>query len=164
MIPFRQYVGLFSELIIILLIFSGCAGWGKRLETPRITLSNFNVQEIKIFESVFTIEIRIFNTNEVPLEIKGLNCDLELNGKRLATGVANVKINIPSYETALIPMTLYSSVLDVVTVLRGLAKTEKLEYKLTGHLRLGKGAMPSTIPIKSIGELPLQELVVPNAS
>lgn len=164
MIPLRQYINLFSGLMFILLTLSGCAGWGKRLETPRITLSNFNVQEIKIFESVFTIEICVFNTNEVPLEIKGLNGDLELNGKRLATGVASVKINIPSYETALIPMTLYSSVLDVVTVLRGLAKTEKLEYKLTGHLRLGKGAMPSTIPFKSTGELPLQEFVVPNAS
>jgi LEA14-like dessication related protein len=164
MIPLRQYISLFSGLILILLIFSGCAGWGQRLETPRITLANFNVQEIKIFESIFTIEMRVFNTNEVPLEIKGLNCDLELNGKRLATGVANVKINIPSYETALIPMTLYSSVLDVVRVLRGMAKTEKLEYKLTGRLRLGKGAMPSTIPFKSTGEMPLKEFVVPNAS
>ena len=164
MIPLRRYLSLFSGSIVIFLILSGCAGWGKRLETPRITLSNFNVQEIKIFESVFTIELRVFNTNEVPLEIKGLNCDLELNGKRLATGVANAKVNIPSYETALIPMTLYSSVLDVVTVLRGLAKTEKLEYKLTGRLRLGKGAMPSTIPFKSTGELPLQEFVVPNTS
>ena len=164
MIPSRQYLGLFGGLTAIIFILTGCAGWGKHLETPRITLSNFNVQEIKIFESVFTIEMRVFNTNEVPLEIKGLNCDLELNGKRLATGVTNVKINIPSYETALIPMTLYSSVLDVVTVLRGLAKTEKLEYKLTGHLRLGKGAMPSTIPFKSSGELPLQEFIVPNAS
>jgi len=135
MIPLRQYISLFSGFIVILLILSGCAGWGKRLETPRITLSNFNVQEIKIFESVFTIEMRVFNTNDTPMEIKGLNCDLELNGKRLATGVANVKVNIPPYETALIPMTLYSSVLDVVRVLRGLAKTEKLEYKLTGHLR-----------------------------
>lgn len=164
MIPLRQYISLFSGFIVILLILSGCAGWGKRLETPRITLSNFNVQEIKIFESVFAIEIRVYNTNDIPMEIKGLNCDLELNGKRLATGVANVKVNIPSYETALIPMTLYSSVLDVVRVLRGLAKTEKLEYKLTGHLRLGKGTMPSTIPFKSTGELPLQEFIVPNAS
>lgn len=162
MIPIRQHINLFSGFMLILLLLSGCAGWGKRLETPRISLANFNVQEIKIFESVFTIEMRVFNTNEVPLEIKGLNCDLELNGKRLATGVANVKINIPSYETALIPMTLYSSVLDVVRVLRGLAKTEKLEYKLTGHLRLGKGAIPSTIPFKSTGEMPLQEFVVPN--
>jgi LEA14-like dessication related protein len=164
MIPLRQYISLCSGLMVILLIFSGCAGWGQRLEPPRIILANFNVQEIKIFESVFTIEMRVFNTNEVPLEIKGLNCDLELNGKRLATGVANVQINIPSYETALIPMTLYSSVLDVVRMLRGLAKTEKLEYKLTGRLRLGKGAMPSTIPFKSTGEMPLKEFVVPNAS
>jgi LEA14-like dessication related protein len=163
MIPLRQYINLFSGLMLTFLILSGCAGWGQRLETPRITLSNFNVQEIKIFESVFTIEMRVFNTNEVPLEIKGLNCDLELNGKRLATGVTNVNINIPSYETALVPMTLYSSVLDVVTMLRGLAKTEKLEYRLTGHLYLGKGVMPSTIPFKSSGELPLQEFIVPNA-
>jgi LEA14-like dessication related protein len=164
MISFRQYLSLFGGLMVILLMLSGCAGWGKRLEPPRITLSNFNVQEIKIFESVFKIEIRVFNTNEVPLEIKGLNCDLELNGKRLATGVANIKINIPSYETALVPMTLYSSVLDVVTVLRGMTKTEKLEYKLTGRIQLGKGAMPSTIPFKSIGELPMQGFVVPKAS
>lgn len=150
--------------MVLVLLLSGCAGWGKRLETPRITLSNFNVQEIKIFESVFAIEVRVFNTNEVPLEIKGLNCDLEFNGKRLATGVANANVNIPSYETALVPMTLYSSVLDVVTVLRSLAKTEKIEYKLTGHLRLGKGVIPSTIPFKTIGELPLQSLVVPDAS
>jgi LEA14-like dessication related protein len=162
MTPLRQYIGLFSGLMAILLILSGCAGWGQRLESPRITLANFNVQEIKIFESVFTIEMRVFNTNDTPMEIKGLNCDLELNGKRLATGVANVKINIPSYETALIPITLYSSVLDVMRVLRGLAKNDNLEYKLTGHLRLGKGTMPSTIPFKSTGELPLQEFVVPN--
>jgi LEA14-like dessication related protein len=164
MIPFRQYIRLLGGLTAIIFILSGCAGWGKQLETPRITLANFNVQEIKIFESVFTIEMRVFNTNDIPMEIKGLDCDLELNGKRLATGVANVKINIPSYETALIPMTLYSSVLDVVTVLRSLTKTEKLEYKLTGRLRLGKGAMPSTIPFKSTGELPLQGFVVPNDS
>ena len=163
MIPLRQYISLLGGLIVILLILSGCAGWGKQLDSPRITLANFNVQEIKIFESVFTIEMRVFNTNDTPLEIKGLNCDLELNGKRLATGVANVKVNIPSYETALIPMTLYSSVLDVVRVLRGLAETEKLGYKLTGRLRLGGGTMPSTIPFKSTGELPLKEFVVPNA-
>jgi LEA14-like dessication related protein len=163
MIPFRQFIRLSGGLTAIIFILSGCAGFGKRLETPRIILSNFNVQEIKIFESVFKIEMRVFNTNEVPLEIKGLDCDLELNGKRLATGVTNVKINIPSYETAIVPMTLYSSVLDVVRVLRGLAETEKLEYKLTGRLRLGKGAMPSTIPFKSTGELPLEGFVVPNA-
>jgi hypothetical protein len=48
-------------------------------------------------------------------------------------------------------------------VLRGLAKTGKLQYTLTGRVRLGKGAIPSTIPFKSTGELPLQKFVVPDA-
>jgi LEA14-like dessication related protein len=161
--PSRRYISLFSGLILALLILSGCAGLGRRLEMPRITLSNFSVQEIKVFESVFKIEMRVFNTNDVPLEIKGLNCNLELNGRRLATGVTNVKIDIPSFETAIVPMTLYSSVLDVVTVLKGLVKTEKLQYKLTGRLRLGKGVIPSTLSFESTGELPLQEFVVPDA-
>lgn len=162
MIPFRQYMSLFSGFVVIFSILSGCAGWGQRLETPRITLSNFNVQEIKLFESVFLIEMRVFNTNDIPLDIKGLDCDLEFNGKRLATGVSNAQINIPPYETALVPITLYSSVLGVVSVLRNLSKTEKLEYKLTGHLRLGKGTIPSLLPFKSQGELPLEGLVVPS--
>ena len=161
--PFRQYISLLCGLILIPLMLSGCAGLGRRLEAPRITLANFSVQEIKVFESVFKIELRVFNTNEILLEIKGLNCDLELNGKHLATGVTNVKTDIPSYETGIVPMTLYSSVLDVMRVLRGLAKTDKLQYKLTGRLRLGKGAIPSTIPFTSTGELPLQEFIVPVA-
>lgn len=159
----REYVGLFGGLILILLILSDCAGLGRRLEAPRITLSNFTVQKIKVFESVFRIEMRVFNTNDIPLEIKGLNCDLELNGKRLATGVTNTKVDIPSYETGIIPMTLYSSALDVITVLRGLAKTGELQYKITGRIRLGNGVIPSTIPFKSTGELPLKEFVVPDA-
>lgn len=127
-----------------------------------MTLANFNVQEIRLFESVFKIEIRVFNTNDIPLDIKGLDCDLEFNGKRLATGVSSAQLNIPPYETVLVPMTLYSSVLGVVSVLRSLSKTEKLEYKLTGRLRLGKGTIPSVLPFKSQGELPLEGLVVPN--
>ena len=161
--PIRRYISLFNGLIFVLMVLSGCAGLGRRLETPRITLSNFSIQEIKVFESVFKVELRVFNTNDIPLEIKGLNCDLELNGKRLATGVTNVKVDIPSYETGIVPMTLYSSALDVMRVLRGLAKTEKLQYKLAGRLRLGKGAIPSTIPFTSTGELPLEKFVVPHS-
>jgi len=162
MVPLRRYLCLFSGLMLTLLILTGCAGWGKRLEAPRITLSSFNVQQIKIFESIFKIEMRVFNTNDIPMEIRGFNCDLELNGKRLATGVSNIETNIPSYETALVPMTLYSSVLDVLTVLRKSATSEKLEYKLTGRIRLGKGTIPSIIPFKATGKLPLKEFVVPN--
>jgi len=153
---------LFSAVSIAWFILLGCAGLGQRLESPRITLASIKIQEVTVFESIFQIEIRLFNTNEAPLDIKGIDCDLELNGRRFATGVSKAQTKIPSYETALIPITIYSSVIDVVMGLRGLSKTEKLKYKITGRLRLGKGAMPSTIPFKSQGELPLNVLSVPD--
>ena len=161
MTPFRQYLSLLSCFSLVLLVFSGCAGLGKRLEPPRITLANIKVQKVKVFESVFEIEIRLFNTNEVALDIKGIECDIELNGRRFATGVSNAQIKIPPYETALIPVTVYSSVLDVVMGLQGLSKTEKIEYKITGSLRLGQGTTSSVIPFKSSGELPLGGLSLP---
>lgn len=161
MARFRQYLSLLSCFSLALLMFSGCAGLGKRLEPPRITLANIKVQKVKVFESVFEIEIRLFNTNEVAFEIKGIDCELELNGRRFATGVSNAQIKIPPYETALIPVTVYSSVLDVVMGLPGLSKTEELEYKITGSLRLDQGTMSSVIPFKSSGKLPLGGLSFP---
>lgn len=164
MISFRQYPSLLGGLSLLLFVLSGCAGFGKRLEPPRITLANIKVQETKVLETVFQIEIRVFNTNEVALEVKGIECDLELNGKHFATGVSKAKTKIPSYETTLIPMTMYSSILDIVVGLKGLSNTVKLKYSITGKLRLGKGAVPAVIPFKSHGELPLGGLSVPNTT
>jgi len=143
---------------LLLFILTGCAGLGSRLEPPRITLANIKVQEVKIFESVLQIELRVYNTNDVSLDIQGIDCDLELNGRRFATGVSKAEIEIASYDTALIPMTIYSSVLDVVRGLQGLSNTDNVEYKITGHLRLGGGAIPSSIPFKSSGAFPLQSV------
>jgi len=149
-------------LALVSFILAGCAGLGKRLEPPRIALANIKLQEAKVLETVFQIEIRVFNTNEVPLEVKGIECDLEINGKHFATGVSSVEVKIPSYETALIPMMVYSSVLDIVMGLKALASTDNLKYDITGRLRLGKGVKPSVIPFKAGGELPLGGLSVPN--
>ena len=162
MISFRQYFGLLGGLSLLLFVLSGCAGFGKRLESPRITLANIKIQETKVLETVFQIEIRVFNTNEVTLEVTGIECDIELNDKHFATGVSKVETKIPSYETTLIPMTMYSSILDIVMGLKGLSNTVKLKYRITGKLRLGKGAVPAVIPFESHGELPLGGLSVPN--
>lgn len=144
----------------VFLIFGsllGCASPGKRLETPRIALAHIVVQESSIFETVLQIDLRVFNTNQVPLEVKGLECDLELNGKRFAQGVSDVTIQIPAQGTAVIPMTVYSSLVDMA---RGFLKAqaeEKLQYKIKGRLRVDGGfMMPSVIPFNSDGEISLK--------
>lgn len=153
----NRMVLTFSALLVLSL--AGCAGLGKTLEPPRVTLAHIRVLEIKAFETIFQIELRVFNTNDIPIEIKGIDCELELNGRKFASGVSNVEKKIPSYGTDTVPITLYSSVLDMVKGVLRLQNKEKLRYKLDGRVHLGGGPMiPSRVPFKSEGELSLERM------
>ena len=133
--------------------FSGCAGLGKRLQAPRVNLADIQVQEVKVLETVLQIEIRVINPNDVPLDIKGIDCELEVNGTTLAAGVSDQKRIIPAYGTTTIPMKVYSSVVDILRGVLGLQNKEKLHYRLKGKISVEGGFMvPSSIPFDSQGE------------
>src|SRR5512136_2092153 len=144
-------------VLIPLLVLVGCAGLGKTLEPPRINLSNVQFQESKALETVLQIELRVFNTNEVPIKVKGLDCDLELNGKSFAKGVSSVDTEIPAFGTTIVPVTVYSSVVDLFRGIIGLHKKEKLKFGVSGRLHLEGGfLMPSTFPFRAEEELALE--------
>ncbi|MBN1932632.1 MAG: LEA type 2 family protein [Desulfobacterales bacterium] len=150
-------------IILPPLLLNGCAGLGKRLEPPRITLANIQVQELKVFESIFQVEIRIFNTNDMPFEIKGIDCDLELNDRKFASGVANTKIKIPAFGTTTVPLVLYSSVLDVLKSLQGFKQKEDLKYKFSGKIHIVSGFLvPGIIPFRSDGQISLEGITAEN--
>ena len=69
--------------------FTGCSGLFQTLERPRINIANITAQDVKLFEQVFDLELRVQNPNDLSLEINGLAFELEVNGKRFATGVSS---------------------------------------------------------------------------
>ena len=88
-----------------------------------------------------------------------IDCELEVNDRKFASGVSKVEKEIPSYGTDTIPVTLYSSVLEMVRGVLNLPGKEKLKYKVSGHVRLGGGPLvPSVVPFKSEGEFSLEGL------
>jgi LEA14-like dessication related protein len=144
--------------LISIQLLTGCAGVGRHLEPPRISLARIQVQEFTGLEAVFQIKLRVFNTNDIDLNVKGIEADLEINGKPFATGVSQAAVNIPSFGTELVPVTVYSSVVDIVKGIHGLQKTEQLKYRLKGRLRVsGKSLMSTTLPFESTGQVTLNE-------
>jgi len=138
---------------------AGCAGWGKPIQTPRVSLSDIQVQESKGFETAFLVHLRVTNPNDVDLDVKGVECDLEINGKPFAYGISNTQVTVPAYGSQTIPVTIYSSVLDVVRGLFGLQQREDLSYQLKGKVRVTGGMlMPSTLPFDSQGKVSLKDL------
>ena len=132
----------------------GCAGLGTRLEPPRVTLADMKIEEIKALEAITKVELRVVNTNDVSLEILGVDCTIQLNNKAFGTGVLNTKTTVPPRDTALVPMTIYSSLIEVGRGIFESRSDGKFTYKIKGRLHLG-GGLPSILPFSSEGELSL---------
>ena len=142
--------------IVVLLI--GCAGVGKQLEPPRVSLANIRVEEVSGLETAFEIQMRVFNANDVDLKVTGIKAELEINGQPFATGVSNSPVEIPSYGTELVTITVYSSVIKMFKSVYGLKGSEGLKYRLNGKIRVsaGNNMMPTSLPFESEGQVSLK--------
>jgi LEA14-like dessication related protein len=145
-------------LLLILTAFSGCAGIGRRLEPPRISFAGIRLEAVSGFETVFKLDLRVINTASVALTLEGIDCELDINGKKFATGVSNAAVKIPSFGTDVVSVRVYASVLDMLRGLRGLPGQERIDYRLRGKVRLGGGAIPPVIPFNAAGSLSAEDL------
>ena len=143
-------------ILSINLLLAGCAGIGKTLEPPRVSLADIRVEDFTGFETVFQIKLRVINPNEVDLKVKGLETELEINEQSFATGVSNTPVKIPSYGTELVTVAVYSSVIKMFRSVYGLQESEELTYRLNGKIRVaGDNAPATTLPFESEGVVTL---------
>ena len=144
--------------VVVSVYMAGCAGVGKRMEPPRVKLANIRPESINLLETVFEVQLRVFNTNETPITIKGVESEIEINGKAFAFGVSESDVEIPAYGTELLPLRVYSSVFDIIKSAVGMHDQEQLRYHITGKLRLGAGTFPSVLPFDSEGTISLPDI------
>jgi len=143
---------------LFLFTVAGCAGMGQRMEPPQVKLANLRVEEFSVLETVFEIHLRLFNTNDTALQIKGLQCELDINGQPFAMGVSDAKVEIPSYGTQLVPLRAYASLFDLIKSAQGMQNQDQLKYHIKGKVRLGGGAFPSLQAFDSEGNISLPEI------
>lgn len=143
---------------LLLMITAGCAGLGQRMEPPQVKLANLQVEEFSVLETVFEIHLRVFNTNDTALQIKGLQCELDINGQPFAIGVSDAEVEIPSYGTQLVPLRAYASLFDIIKSAQGMQNQDQLKYHIKGKVRLGSGGYPALLPFESEGNITLPDL------
>jgi len=154
-------LGRWLKLAVVLAAVgtAGCAGFGRTLEAPHIALANLQVQESKGMETVFLVQLRVTNPNEVDLNVRGVDCQIDINDQAFAYGISDAQVRIPAMGSETIPITVYSSVLDIMRGLIGLPQRSDLKYHLKGKVRLdGSGWTPATLPFDSRGSLSLKDI------
>ncbi len=156
----------FFVLILAALSLTGCSGLYGLKEDPKISLADIRIQEVKALEGIFLIKLRILNPNDVDLDLHGINCDLEINKRHFASGVADSSQTVPAYGTAIVPVEVYASVLDLISSVSDLIHSagkisstdHPYPYTLKGIARIGIHGFSKEIPFTSSGELSLQGL------
>jgi LEA14-like dessication related protein len=163
-----KLLGILS-LFSLLLLLSGCAAMYGLKEDPKISLADIRIQEIKAMEGVFLIKLRVLNPNDVPLDLHGVNCNLEINNRHFANGIGDNNLSVPAFGTAVVPVEVYASVVDMITSFADLlhtvgklpAKDKPVPYALQGVVRVGIHGFKKEVPFKSSGELSFKGLTQP---
>jgi LEA14-like dessication related protein len=154
-------------LSAVLSITMGCATMND-VQSPYIQLAGIRLQEMKGFENIFQIDLRVVNPNAVALPIRGIELDLALDGRHIARGVADPQKEIAAYSSEIVPVTLYASMIGMLDIaqriVRGIQSdtlAEKWSFAVNGHLRMGQSQWLDKIPFGAKGQIDLKELTAP---
>jgi LEA14-like dessication related protein len=86
------------------------------------------------------VALRIQNPNDVPVEYSGTALDLDLNGRRAASGVSDATGSVPRYGETVIYVPVTISAFNMVNQLFGFMNTEstdQISYRVRGKLEGG---------------------------
>ncbi len=161
-----QFSTAFPVLLLFLLsclfLVNGCAFIGLGKSEAVVSLSDLKLQEIKAMETIFMLDLRVMNSEDAPMKIRGLNCELKINGELFATGVNDGQTEIPAFGSATIQVPVYSSNYDMVSTVIELLQNggeqrpddvkRPLQYELSGRIRLDK-LLRNTIDFQAAGQL-----------
>jgi LEA14-like dessication related protein len=124
------------------LLATGCASLVLDAEPPEVLVTNITPLEATLFEQQLKVDIRVRNPNPFELNVTGLDFTLNLNGKRLARGLANRAVTIPRLGDAIVSVNTTTSTLEVMRQLLSLHKQQDMKYHITGVLHLDGTRLP----------------------
>lgn len=139
--PMRPAVPVAPLLLALLLVLSlaGCAAFGQR-DPLNVQVAGIQPLPGEGLELRMAVKLRIQNPNDVALDYNGAALELEVNGRRLASGVSDARGSVPRFgETVLsVPMTI--SAFSAARQALGLAEhigMDEVPYVLRGKLAGG---------------------------
>ena len=157
-----HFIRRFLTLLVISVALSGCAGITYHAEPPQISINNLQLIDAQLLEQRYELTLRIQNTNDFPLFIKGLSYTLNLNGSVFAHGVSKQSVDVMPYEEKFLSVSLVSNTHGLIKQLQTRSNSKPLHFRLHGHLSHGTLANPISLynlPFEKEGTLDFASLL-----
>ena len=141
----------------VLSIVAACAGLTQKPPPPRISVVGLEVVQMGVLEQQYVLKLRLQNTNDVDLTIKGMDYELFINDHPFAYGVSRELVQLPSFGEAILELELISSLARVFEQLQAweTALNKHVNYRIIGSAKLNN--WPRKIPFETKGEIAIPQ-------
>jgi LEA14-like dessication related protein len=133
-------------------LLAGCAHLLGTADKPRVNIVSLAPKDIKLFEQIFVMELRVMNPGDKELVINGLAFDLEVNGQPFAKGVSNECFTVGPFATRVVQV---EAITTLASLLSQIVQAQKGEFSgFTHHLKgyFHSGSSAFRIPFDEEGE------------
>ena len=107
------FIRQFTALCLTSLMLSACAGITYHADAPSVSIQSMRLVETQALAQQYQLSIRVQNTNDFPLFIKGISTQLEINGSEFAYGVSRQSVNLLPYSEQVIQLDLNAETLGL---------------------------------------------------
>ncbi len=145
---------LLALLALGALLSGGCASLQGR-EPIEVIVAGVEPLQGEGLELRMLVKLRIQNPNDVPLDYNGVSVQMDVQGRRFATGVSDAAGSVPRFGETIVKVPVSISVLRIARQAVGILTDEyrgKLAYEMSGKLA---GPTFYGVNFKSNGELRL---------
>jgi len=145
---------LFVLLAFGMLMVGGCASL-QHSEPIDVYMAGVEPLQGQGLEFRMLVKLRIQNPNDLPLDFNGVSLQMDVQGKRFATGVSDAVGSVPRFGETIVSVPVSISVFSIVRQAMDVATNEyrgKLEYEMTGRLA---GPAFNSVRFNSKGEFTL---------
>ncbi|MEW8540334.1 MAG: LEA type 2 family protein [Candidatus Thiodiazotropha endolucinida] len=144
-----------TALLLLLQILSGCASLQTQEEKIRVTIADLKPLESTLMEQRYLVKIRLQNRSKEELNIDGMSFDLDLNGKRFASGVSNQVATVQGFSESILEVKLSSTVFGLIKQFGALQDRQNgtFDYQISGSLSTPDSML--SLPFNEQGEINL---------
>ena len=133
----------FAPLLIAFLLGS-CA---KPLAPKYLGYENFRLAKASFGTSILATDIKLYNPNRYPLQLKSANLDVYFNNNFLGHSSLDTLITLPAKDTTLIPLQMEAKAKDLLSNAFKLLFNPDVRVKITGSAKAGRSGIFINVPL-----------------
>ncbi len=145
-----QWPGKATTLFTILLFCLGIA-----CKTPQIpayqAFDNFQLQKVGMGESVVSADLKYYNPNSYPLQLKRADLAISIDGKPVGTTALDTLIEIPKLDTFYVPVKMRVDMKQLLSNALSMLLSDGIDVKVSGTIKMGRSGVFFNVPVNYEG-------------